>query len=59
MLNREHVRQGVAAPLVAAETTQRFGENAIPGRLTYNRLISLETTKEKSLEILGKVWKSL
>ena len=30
MLNRERVRQGAAGPLVAAETTQKFGETAIP-----------------------------
>ncbi len=65
-LNRERVRQGAAGPLVAAETTQKIGENAIPGRLTHNPLISLETAKEKvwkSLEKLGIslefLWKSL
>jgi hypothetical protein len=62
MLNRERVRQGIVGPLVAAETTQKFGENAIPGRLTYNPLISLEMAKEKvwrSLEKFGKAWNFL
>jgi hypothetical protein len=30
MVNRERVRQSAAGPLIAAETTQKFGENAIP-----------------------------
>jgi hypothetical protein len=58
-LNRERARQDIAGPLVAAETTRTIGDNAIPAPLTCNPLISLETAKEKSLQILGKVWKSL
>jgi hypothetical protein len=30
MVNRERVRQGSAGPRIAAETTQKFGENAVP-----------------------------
>ncbi|MGD0186343.1 MAG: hypothetical protein ABSC25_13995 [Roseiarcus sp.] len=57
MLNRERVRRRIAGSLVAAETTKKIGENAIPARLTDNPLFSLETAKEKvwkSLEKLGK-----
>ena len=30
MVNHGRVRQGAAGPLIAAETTQKIGENAIP-----------------------------
>lgn len=40
-----------AGPVLAAETTQKTGDDALPGRLADNPLISFETAK-------GKVWKS-
>jgi hypothetical protein len=49
MVNRERVRRRIAGPLVAAETTQKIGEDAIPARPTDNPLISLETAKEKAI----------
>ncbi|MGD0186468.1 MAG: hypothetical protein ABSC25_14625 [Roseiarcus sp.] len=62
MLNRGRVRRRIAGPPGAAETTQKIGEDAIPGRPTDNPLISLETAKEKvckSLEKFGKAWNFL
>jgi len=59
MLNRQRARQAIAGPLAQRPGRRKNGENAIPARPTDNPLISLETAKEKSLEILGKVWGSL
>ena len=46
-----------AGPVLAAETTQKTGDDALPGRLAVNLLISFETAKEKVWKSLEKAWK--
>jgi len=61
-LNRKRGRQAIAGARIAAGAAQDIGDDAIPVRPTDNALISLGTAKEKiwkSLEKLGKAWKSL